>query len=264
MDELYIIKVGGDILENEEKLKQFVSNVSQIKHRKIIIHGGGKLVDQLASKLGIEQQMIDGRRVTNSHTLDLTTMVYAGLINKKMVAALQANHNNAIGLTGADNNCIQATQRSEHPHNFGWVGDIVMEGVNTKFISSLVENQITPVFCSITHNNTGQLLNTNADTMASVIASAFSKTYHVSLIYCFEKKGVLENISDENSAIPLLAMAIYEELKAAQVISKGMLPKLENAFKAIHGGVENVIITHAEEILNIINLKKNVGTKITA
>ena len=128
----------------------------------------------------------------------------------------------------------------------------------------MVEYQITPVFCSITHNNTGQLLNTNADTMASTIASAFSKTYHVSLIYCFEKKGVLRNVSDENSAFPILTFEMYEELKATEVISKGMLPKLENAFKAIHAGVENVIITHAEEILNIINLKKNVGTKITA
>jgi len=264
MEKLYIIKIGGNIINDEEKLRQFLLNISTIKARKIIVHGGGKLVDQLAAKLGVEQQMIDGRRVTNAETLELATMVYAGLISKKIVAVLQSHLANAIGLCGADNNCIKAKKRVNAQYDFGYVGDIVEDGINTKFISYLLEDSIIPVFSSITHNNKGQLYNTNADTLASTLAIAMAEKYEVQLNYCFEKKGVLQNLNDENSVIPSITISEYQELFKNEIVSKGMIPKLDNAFAAIRKGVKSVIISHADDIINIIGENKKMGTSLTA
>lgn len=264
MQPLYIIKIGGNVINDEQKLKLFISLVSNIRARKIIVHGGGKLVEQLAKKLGIKQQMIDGRRVTDTDTLQLATMVYAGLINKKIVALLQANSNNAIGLSGADNNCIRAKKRSNAKHDFGFVGDIEDGGINTSFISTLLESLIVPVFCSITHDNNGQLFNTNADTLASALAIAMAAEYEVHLNYCFEKKGVMINVNDESSVIQSISTHEYQELIKKEVVSKGMIPKLDNAFGAIENGVNTVVILHAEDILNLITKNKNVGTYINA
>ncbi|MES2655898.1 MAG: acetylglutamate kinase [Bacteroidota bacterium] len=264
MQALYIIKIGGNIINHEVKLKHFISLVSTIKARKIIVHGGGKLVDELALKLGIEQQMIDGRRVTDTKTLELTTMVYAGLINKKIVALLQANSNNAIGLSGADNNCIRAKKRTHAKHSFGWVGDIEEGGINTSFISTLLEINMLPVFCSITHDKNGQLLNTNADTLASALAVAMSAKYKVHLNYCFEKKGVMADMNDDSSVIPTISASKYKQLVKNKLVSAGMIPKLDNAFAAVEKGVSSVVILHADDILNVINNNKNVGTQLIA
>lgn len=262
MQTLQIIKIGGDIINDELKLKQFISMVSEIKTPLILIHGGGKLLDQLASRLGIEQQMINGRRITDAATLELASMVYAGGINKKIVALCQSHGLRAVGLSGADNNCLQAQQRKIGETDFGFVGDINKEGVNSKFISLLLSNNIMPVFCSITHDNQGQLFNTNADTLASVIAQAMSAFYDVKLIYSFEKNGVLRNIDDEESVIPSINTSDYKTLQQEGIISKGMIPKLDNAFDAIRAGVQKVTIMHALEILKTNQDESYVGTQI--
>lgn len=264
MNKLYIIKIGGNIINDEQKLVQFLSMISTVKERKIIIHGGGKLLDQLAEKIGVVQQMIDGRRVTDAETLQLATMVYAGLINKKIVALLQSNSINAIGLSGADNNCIQSKKRVNCKNDFGFVGDIEKSGINTVFISTLIEENIVPVFCSITHNNRGQLLNTNADTIASEIAVAMSHNYEVQLNYCLETKGVMKSLTEETSVIPSISNDEYRQLICAGIVSKGMIPKLDSAFAAMHKGVKKVVILHAYDILNNINNLKNVGTTLSA
>ncbi len=263
MQTLQIIKIGGDIINHELKLKQFISMISEIKTAMILVHGGGKLLDQLASRLGIEQQMVDGRRVTDAATLELASMVYAGGINKKIVALCQSQGLHALGLSGADNNCLQAQQRKIGENDFGFVGDINKEGVNSKFISLLLSNDIMPVFCSITHDNQGQLFNTNADTLASVIAQSMSSFYDVKLIYCFEKNGVLRNIDDEESVIPSINTNEYKTLQQEGIISKGMIPKLDNAFDAIQSGVQKVTIMHALHILKNNQDESNVGTKIS-
>ncbi len=263
MQTLQIIKIGGDIINHELKLTQFISMISEIKKPMILIHGGGKLLDQLAIRLGIEQQMVDGRRITDAATLELASMVYAGGINKKIVALCQSQGLHALGLSGADNNCLQAQQRKIGENDFGFVGDINKEGVNSKFISLLLSNDIMPVFCSITHDNQGQLFNTNADTLASVIAQSMSAFYDVQLIYCFEKNGVLRNIDDEESVIPSINTNEYITLQQEGIISKGMIPKLDNAFDAIQSGVQKVTIMHALHILKNNQDESNVGTKIS-
>ncbi len=262
MEPLYIIKIGGNVINNPEKLQEFLHSAASIAGNKIIVHGGGKLVDELANKLGIKQQMIDGRRITDAQTLDVATMVYAGLINKKVVAQLQANGNNAVGLTGADNNCIQASKRINSTHDYGFVGDVIENGINTSFLSTLLKDKIVPVFCSITHDNQGQLFNTNADTMASILATGMAPFYDVKLIYCFEKKGVLQDVNDDNSAIPIIPLNEYDGLKKSGVVYQGMIPKLDNAFAAINQGVKSVVIVHADDLLACVNNNKNVGTTL--
>ncbi len=264
MDSLYIIKIGGAIIDDEPKLKQFIALISSIKERKIIVHGGGKQVDKLALTLGIQQQMMDGRRITDADTLQLATMVYAGLINKRIVALMQAQGDDALGLSGADANCIQAKKRIKSEIDFGFVGDIPYNGINTAFLSMLLEQEIVPVFCSITHDKEGQLLNTNADTLASALSVAMSNRYEVQLHYCFEKKGVLHNVNDENAVIPNLTMKQYQELRKNNIVAKGMIPKLDTAFDAVTKGVKTVVILSAEEILTHIHAIKNVGTHLTA
>jgi acetylglutamate kinase len=264
MQTLHVIKIGGNIINDEAKMLQFLQRIASIPEKKIIVHGGGRLVDDLALKLGIPQQMIDGRRITDGDTLDLVTMVYAGLINKKIVALLQSLKINALGLSGADNNCIEAQKRISELYDYGFVGDVIEKGVNVSFITDLLNKNITPIFCSITHDNNGQLLNTNADTQASIVAIAMSVNYDIQLSYCFEKKGVLKNIDNEDSVIPLLSENEYQLLRKENIVAKGMIPKLNNAFAAIRAGVKKVVVGEASDILKIISKHEKSGTEIVA
>lgn len=239
-EHLSIVKIGGNIIEDEKALNKFLKLFSKIEGNKILVHGGGKRATHIASKLGIESKMVNGRRVTDADTLEVITMVYAGLVNKNIVAKLQANDINAIGLTGADINAIQSDKRPVKEIDFGFVGDV--KSVNHNGINKLIEADFTPVFCAITHNKNGQLLNTNADTIASQVAVGMSKLFDVSIYYCFELNGVLKSIEDKNSVIKSIDSEIYKELISKGIISDGMLPKLENCFDALKSGVSKVHI----------------------
>jgi len=231
-------------------LDGFLSNFRQLEGRKLLVHGGGVMASKLSAKLGLETKMIEGRRVTDEETLKLVTMVYAGWINKQIVASLQKKGCNAIGLSGADANCIPSKRRNPEPIDYGFVGDPITEKMNGKFISMLIENETVPVFCAITHDGNGSLLNTNADTIAYSLAAALSKYYRTTLYYCFEKEGVLRDINDEGSLISSIAFNEYLELKSQGVIAGGMIPKIDNSFKAIQNGVSEVVILHAKNLLN--------------
>lgn len=259
---LHIIKIGGNVIDNPEKLSAFLREFSGIKEPKILIHGGGKIATELAEKMDIPQQMIDGRRVTDAETLKLITMVYGGLISKNIVAALSANGDTAIGLSGADANSVLANKRPANPIDFGFVGDVA--AVNSENIDKILQVGFVPVFCAITHDGNGQLLNTNADTMASAIATAMSGNYESFLYYCFEKKGVLEDVENEDSVIPEINPSNYEKLKEEGKIFQGMIPKLDNAFSAIQKGVRAVHILQAEDLSSLILTKRAYGTRITA
>ncbi|MDP3354156.1 MAG: acetylglutamate kinase [Flavobacteriaceae bacterium] len=262
MNKLYIIKIGGNVLDDQEALEQFLNDFASIKSPKILVHGGGKLASELAIKLDIEQSIVNGRRITDAETLKITTMVYAGLINKQLVASLQAKKNNALGLSGADVNMITAQKRTIVDIDYGFVGDLVENGVNTDVLNSFIKQGIVPVFSAITHDGKGQLLNTNADTIAAAIAVALSDRYHVELIYCFEKKGVLKNILDENSVIKTMSQQVYVDFQNDGIISEGMIPKLNNAFSALQNGVQSVFIIHYSDLLKTLNTE-HAGTKLT-
>jgi acetylglutamate kinase len=264
MAKLYVIKIGGNVIDNPKNLEKFLSDLSKIKELKILVHGGGKLATELAQRLGVEQQMVDGRRITDAETLKIATMVYAGLINKQIVASLQAKGINALGLSGADGNVIKACKRKVAEIDYGFVGDIKAADVNAELISTFLSNNITPVFCAITHNGEGQLLNTNADTIASTLAIALSKKYEVQLNFCFEKKGVLKNIEDENSVIETITPTTYKKYLEEGIISKGMIPKLDNAFEAITKGVKFVVIAHSDDLINTTKENEHAGTKLIA
>lgn len=259
MDKLFIIKIGGNIIDDETKLSSFLEDFASIDERKVLVHGGGKLATSLAEKLGVEQKLVDGRRITDGETLKIITMVYAGYINKNIVAQLQSYNCNAIGLCGADGNAILAHKRESNPHpqshevsDYGYVGDI--DNVNISLIDSLLKQNLSLVFAPVTHNKERQLLNTNADTIAQEIAKAMSKYYDVTLIYSFEKAGVLTDINDENSVIHKLSWSYYQELKSPPSrIFAGMIPKLDNAFAAINCGVKKVIIGKAEQLKELIS-----------
>lgn len=237
---LKIVKIGGNIIDDAVALTAFLKDFATIKSPKILVHGGGKLATRLATELHIPVNMIDGRRVTDQQTLDVITMVYAGKINKDIVAKLQGNHCNAIGFTGADGNTIIAAKRPVQEVDYGFVGDV--KQVKTSTLELLLTNNITPVFCAITHDAKGQLLNTNADTIAAELAIAFASSYHVSLYYCFEKKGVLKNVDDEESVIDHIDTKSYRSLLETGVIANGMLPKLNNCFHALNNNVQTVCI----------------------
>jgi acetylglutamate kinase len=245
---LYVIKIGGNVIDNSENLHKFLKDFTALPGYKILVHGGGKVATQLSETLGIEPKLVDGRRITDIETLRVVTMVYGGLINKNIVAQLQRNGTNAIGLTGADGNFIRTKKRPVKTIDYGFVGDIDENSINPQNISNLMEAGFTPAFCAITHDGDGQLLNTNADTIASAIAVALAKLYETTLIYCFEKKGVLKDINDEHSLINDIDPLKYEELKIQQIIHSGMLPKLDNAFTAISTGVKAVIIGHSDDL----------------
>lgn len=262
MKPLHIIKIGGNVIDNSENLYHFLKDFTALDGYKILVHGGGKVATQLSETLGIEATLVGGRRITDIETLRVVTMVYGGLINKNIVAQLQRFGNNAIGLTGADGDFIRATKRPIKTIDYGYVGDLNEKSINPENINRLLEANFTPVFCAITHDGEGQLLNTNADTIASALAVALAKTYETTLIYCFEKKGVLMDINDEESVIRDIDPTRYEELKKQQIIHSGMLPKLDNAFMAISCGVKAVVIGRSDELAELKN-KKPFGTRLS-
>jgi acetylglutamate kinase len=248
---LRIIKIGGNIIDNSSKLQAFLQAFSSLDGPKILVHGGGKIASEFGEKLGIQAKMHNGRRITDKPTLDLVTMVYAGLINKNIVAGLQANQCNAIGLSGADANSLLARKRPVKDIDFGFVGDVIVGGVFTQMIKNLLELGLTPVFCPITHDGAGSLLNTNADTIASQLAVALASSYSTELIYCFEKKGVLRNVEDEDSVIPEINRAEFNKLLEQGIIADGMIPKLENALASVELGVKQVRIMEASELARL-------------
>lgn len=249
-EHLQVIKIGGNSIDDPESLRNFLADFHRIKGPKILIHGGGKLATQLANKLEVPQTLVDGRRVTDAETLDIAVMVYCGLINKKIVAALQANQCDAMGFCGADGNLVKSKKREDAHTDFGYVGDVPDGGVNASRFAELLSSNIVPVLSAITHDGAGNLLNTNADTMAAKIAIALSPFFDVSLVYCFEKNGVLLDPEDDESQMPVLNPETYAELKKKGIISKGMIPKLDNAFEAAQSGVKTVVICHANSISN--------------
>jgi acetylglutamate kinase len=248
MKTLKVIKIGGNIIDDNEALLGFLKDFSNLKGPKLLVHGGGKLATDLAQKMGVEVKMIDGRRITDDHTLDIIVMMYAGKINKNIVANLQANQCNAIGFSGADGNSIISTKRPTIPVDFGFAGDVTQ--VNTEVLELLINQNITPVFCAITHDKNGQLLNTNADTIASELAIALAKTYQTELYYCFEKSGVLRDINDELSIIESITPDNVQELIQNKIISDGMLPKIQNSINAVNHKVNKVCIGKSEMIFN--------------
>jgi acetylglutamate kinase len=258
MDNLYIIKIGGHIIDDASKLSSFLKEFAAVPGKKILVHGGGKLATKLAEKMGIVQQLVDGRRITDAETLKVVTMVYAGLVNKNIVASLQAAHCNAIGLCGADGDTILAHKRNHPVMDFGFVGDV--DAINSTLIGDLLERNITPVFAPITHDQQGQLLNTNADTIAQEIAKAMSVSFQTILVYSFEKAGVLLDVNDESTVIQKIDPGYYRRLRNDNTIYAGMIPKLDNAFAAIENGVSKVIIGNAGNLSALISGKA--GTTI--
>lgn len=287
-----VIKIGGNVVDNPELLKKFARDFAEMPGMKILVHGGGVMASQMQKSMGMVPCMIEGRRVTDEDTLKVVTMVYAGWCNKNITALLQSERCNAIGLSGADGNAIKAAKRApmkvmnqetgeEMMVDYGYVGDVTAESVNAKFLYSLLERGITPVLCAINHDGEGNLLNTNADTIASSVATAMANyryrsprevcckcedcthcsddgrlTHKVNLIYCFEKDGVLYDKNDDSSVIPEINEEYFAQLKAEGRVADGMIPKLTNAFKAISNGVDKVIIKHA------LNLNTAIGTTL--
>lgn len=262
MERIFIIKIGGNVVDNSDVLNQFLSDFASLRQPRILIHGGGKIATRIGDTLGIKSQYVDGRRITDEPTRDLVTMVYGGLVNKQIVSRLQAMGCNAIGLTGADGNVIPAVKRPVKQIDYGFVGDIRADQVNTSWLQALLGGGMVPVFAPLTHAQ-GSMLNTNADTIASVLAVALSKYYSVRLIYCFEKKGVLRDVNDEHSVIHHMPRQLYEELLQGKALLDGILPKLENAYAAIQAGVEEVLIGEASDLTRNTG-QETAGTLITA
>lgn len=248
MDRLTIIKVGGKVVENSDSLNALLDQFIKFSGNKILVHGGGSTATEIAAKLGIETEMVEGRRITGKSMLDVVTMVYGGLVNKKIVAGLQARSCNAIGLTGADLNLISARKRPVQEIDYGFVGDIV--DVNSRELRLLLAENVVPVVAPLTHDGQGQLLNTNADTIAASLASEMANYFSAYLFYCFEKKGVLMNPDDENSVIPEMDITLFQQYQREGVINSGMIPKLENGFRAKRNGVKEVLITNPENMAN--------------
>jgi acetylglutamate kinase len=239
---LTLIKIGGNIIDNPTELSQFLSDFSKTEGYKILVHGGGKSATKMAESIGLVPQMIDGRRITDAAMLDVVVMIYAGQINKNIVAQLQAKNTNAMGFSGADGNLIKSDKRNHPTIDYGFVGDV--KKVNTQLLQTLLSNGIVPVFCAITHDGKGQLLNTNADTIASELAIALSEVFDVTLNYCFEKPGVLYDAEDDSSVIENINQELYSKLKAEKAIHSGMIPKLDNCFNSLSKGVQKIKIGH--------------------
>lgn len=255
-EKITIIKVGGKIVEEQASLGNLLDRFTAIEGKKVLIHGGGRSATQMAERLGIESRMVAGRRITDEATLQVVTMVYGGLVNKNIVAQLQARGANALGLTGADCNIIKAHKRPVKEVDYGFVGDV--EHADGEMLCKLIEQGILPVVAPLTHDGKGSMLNTNADTMAAETAKALSPYYDVTLMYCFEFPGVMRNPDDEDSVIPSITPEVFNELVADGTVSGGMIPKIENALNAIANGVKKVIITKADAI------DGTKGTHITA
>jgi acetylglutamate kinase len=261
MEQLNIIKIGGTIIDSIESLNDFLAEFSGLDGLKVLIHGGGRKATEIGGRLGIKSNYFDGRRITDQVTLEVVTMVYGGLINKQLVATLQSFGCNAIGLCGADANLLAATKRPVNEVDYGFVGDVKEQGVNSEMMKKILGLGLVPVIAPLTHDGNGLILNTNADTIAQEIGKALAKHYNVQIIYCFEKNGVLRFKDDEGSVIRRIEAADFQTLKAGKVISDGMLPKLENALKAVESGVQTVTIGKASNLLALI--KAEAGTQIS-
>lgn len=254
MKQITVVKIGGNVIDDPSALKAFLAEFATVKGPKILVHGGGKLATRLAERLELKVQMVDGRRITDKGTLDVVTMVYAGLVNKQIVAGLQAAGCNAIGLSGADGNAVTARRRDPRPVDYGFVGDI--ERVDSELLRRLLRGGLVPVFSAIMHDGRGTLLNCNADSVASAVALGAAAVAPTDLVFCFEKTGVLRDPDDEASVIPEISAESYAALKADGTVSKGMIPKIENALKAVGQGVRSVTIRHSK------NLGNGIGTVI--
>lgn len=254
-EHLTIIKVGGKIVENPESLNALLKDFAAVEGKKLLVHGGGRSATQMAARLGVETKMVDGRRITDEAMLEVVTMVYGGLVNKRIVAGLQALGVNAVGLTGADMNIVLSDKRKVSAVDYGWVGDV--KRVNAEAVATLIESGCCPVVAPLTHDGCGHMLNTNADTMAGEMAKAMAAHYDVTLMFCFEKPGVLADENDDSSLIPTITPAVLDDLKCRGVVSGGMIPKLDNAIACVSAGVESVVITQADRIAD-----PYAGTKI--
>lgn len=261
METIVVIKIGGNVIDDEKALAVFLDDFAAIQQPKILIHGGGKLATQLSKDLNIEPKIINGRRITDERTINIVTMVYAGLINKKIVAQLQSKKCNAIGLSGVDANIIVAHKRIHPTIDFGFAGDI--DNVNADFIFDLLNKHYSPVIASITHDKKGNLLNTNADTIAAEVAIELSKTKKVLFCYCFEKNGLLKDINNNESVIPWVTLPEIEQLKEKQIITDGMLPKIDNIAHALENGVEKVFLGNTQEVLSYVSENAKFGTTFT-
>ncbi|MBQ3690016.1 MAG: acetylglutamate kinase [Bacteroidales bacterium] len=248
MEEIFIVKIGGKVIDNEDARNEFLSKLAKIGKNIILVHGGGKVANQVLSSMGIEPKMVNGRRITDAETLKVVTMVYTGLINKTITAKLNSLSRKSVGLSGVDGVLLDAVKRPVKDIDYGFAGDIEAQGVNTDLLLNLVKNGYTPVIATIAADKNAQLLNINADTVASTIAAGLAKKANVNLFFCFEKKGVLMNAEDDNSVIKLLNSENYPELSKKGIFSEGMIPKLENAFKTINQGVKKVIIGNSNDI----------------
>ena len=262
MERITVVKIGGNVIDNPAAMKRFLKEFAALEGPKILVHGGGKLATRLAERLELKVQMVDGRRITDKGTLDVVTMVYAGLINKQAVAGLQAAGCNALGLSGADGNAVTARRRSPQPVDYGFVGDI--ERVDSALLRRLLEDGMAPVFSAIMHDGKGTLLNCNADSVASAVALGAAEIAPTDLVFCFEKAGVLRNPDDDTSLIREITAATYPPLKADGVVSKGMIPKIENALKAVEKGVRSVTIRSSENLSNGIGTSGADGNAVTA
>jgi acetylglutamate kinase len=249
--ELSIVKLGGTAIDNKEALNNFLVAFAAMPGYKILVHGGGKIASSIGDRMGLEAQYVNGRRITDASTLVVVTMVYAGLLNKNIVAHLQKVNCNAIGLSGADGNSIQTTKRISAETDFGFVGDVKDDSVNVHLINTLLSAGLTPVFNAITHDGNGQLLNTNADTIAAALAKSLSETFTVKLIYAFDQPGVMTNLRDPFSVIKTLNEKTFLQLKSESIIHSGMLPKLESCFDSLKKGVDEVVICHTSVFANI-------------
>lgn len=245
-EKLTVIKVGGKIVEEADTLNQLLTDFSRVEGYKVLVHGGGRSATKMAARLGIESQMVNGRRITDAETLKVVTMVYGGLVNKNIVAGLQARGVNAVGLTGADMNVILSVKRPVKDIDYGFVGDV--KQVNAEALVSLISHGVVPVMAPLTHDGEGNMLNTNADTIAGETAKALAEAFDVTLVYCFEKKGVLRDENDDDSVIPVITPELFREYVAQGVIQGGMIPKLENSFSAVEEGVSQVVITSSSAI----------------
>lgn len=248
MEKLVLIKVGGKIVEEENTLRQLLKDFAAIEGHKVLVHGGGRSATKLAAELGVETKMVNGRRITDADMLRIVTMVYGGLVNKNIVAKLQALGVNALGLTGADMNLIRSEKRPVKEVDYGYVGDV--KEVNAELLAGLIKQGIVPILAPLTHDKEGHLLNTNADTIAGEAAKALAKYFEITLMFCFEKKGVLMDENDDESVIPEIDREAFKKYVDEGIIQGGMIPKLENAFQAIDAGVRRVVITQASEINN--------------
>ncbi len=260
MKKLVIVKIGGKVIDDDLSLAQFLRDFASIEGDKILVHGGGKIASDIGEKLGIKPNMVEGRRITDGPTLELVTMVYGGLVNKRIVSGLQALDEDAIGLTGADGNILTAVKRPVGAIDYGFAGDISIGSVNVKRLSQLMANGMTPVLCALTHDGKGNLLNTNADTIAGIIASALANQYETRLIYCFEQKGVLSDFENQ-VVIEQLSKSTYDSLKSDGTINQGMIPKMDNAFNALDEGVKEVRIGYFSDLKALVG-NENAGTLI--